>query len=551
MINGVYNMRLLRLSIIFILILLAASPVWAQWSDAVIDTITNTQIRKETELQSLDLDSCDCVHLAWKQKRDGGGWRIFYSTNSPDGVWLLPQEVGDSIQASFSPALAVSPTSNHPFVVFEQNSEIYLAYQSESVWQRQQITSNSQLDCSPTVAVDNLGLIHLAWITDDPGTGEYKIAYALGDSVNWDIQTLVGSDLGPYGTGASPYIDVSPQGVAHIVYRGGTYLDYHIHHAWNDSIGGSDWSYEILTSGNINDFSSALIVEEDGDLHLAVSGNDGWGFPGRVYYFYQPQGQSWESFELTSLSYSAANPSVDIDQYGSPHIIWMETSGNFYTGNIFYSRKEVGDEWQVSFVIGNDYFSPSFKVDRQGFGHVACHTGGNTGIYDIYHIRSAGALTPLVVTSPNGGENWCAGSTQLITWTAQQITNVKIEYSKTGGGPPWETIVDSTPNDGEYYWDIPPDSSFSFTCRVKISDLDNEPSDMSDGNFTIFMAGDVDGTWEVSVGDIIYLINYLFMNTSPPIPLEAADVNLDGVVDVGDVVYLINYLFIDGPAPLC
>jgi hypothetical protein len=250
------------------------------------------------------------------------------------------------------------------------------------------------LDCSPTIAVDNLGNIHLAWITNDPYTGEYKIAYAFGDTTNWDIQTLVGSNLGPYGTGASPYIAVSSQGIAHIVYRGGTYGDYHIHHTWNDSSGGSNWSYEIIVSGNINDFSSVLVIEDDSDLHLAVSGNDGWGFPGRVYYLYQPDGQIWEPYELSSLTYSAVNPSIALDANGNPHIIWMETSGNFYTGNIFYSHKEESGNWQVSSVISGDYFYPSFKVDNQGFGHIGCNTGGNTGIYDIYHIQSGESLTP-------------------------------------------------------------------------------------------------------------------------------------------------------------
>lgn len=34
-------------------------------------------------------------------------------------------------------------------------------------------------------------------------------------------------------------------------------------------------------------------------------------------------------------------------------------------------------------------------------------------------------------------------------------------------------------------------------------------------------------------------------------PVEVGDVNCDGVVNVSDVVYLINYLFINGPAPCC
>ncbi|MFX0200500.1 MAG: T9SS type A sorting domain-containing protein [Candidatus Hodarchaeota archaeon] len=249
------------------------------------------------------------------------------------------------------------------------------------------------MDCSPTIAIDNLGYFHVAYITDDPGSGQYKIVYSFWDTVGWHIQTLTDSYLGPYGTGASPYIAVSPQGIAHIVYRGGDYGNYHIHHAWNDSVGGSTWNYEILMSGNGNDFAATLVIEGDEDLHLAVSGNDGFGFPGRVYYFYQPVGQSWQTPELASLSYSATRPAISVDFYGSPHVLWLETSGTMYTGNIFYSRRDTSGSWQVSSVIGQDHFFPSFKVDNEGFGHVACNTGGNSGIYDIYHIRSGEPLT--------------------------------------------------------------------------------------------------------------------------------------------------------------
>jgi hypothetical protein len=154
------------------------------------------------------------------------------------------------------------------------------------------------------------------------------------------------------------------------------------------------------------------------------------------------------------------------------------------------------------------------------------------------------------VTSPNGGEGWCGGSTQAITWTAQYLADVKIEYSQTGG-PPWRTIVSNTPNDGKYSWDIPPDSAFGTACRVKISDLHDYPSDISDSDFVIFKAGDPNSDDMVDVGDIIYLINYLFLNGSAPAALESGDVNLDGEVDIGDVVYLINFLFLDGAAPRC
>jgi hypothetical protein len=313
------------------------------------------------------------------------------------------------MRVTFDPAIAWWSAIGIPFIVYEQDSEIYAALLSGSAWQTEPITASTQSDCSPTIAIDSAWFQpHVAWITDDSISGEHKIAYAVGilvgPYIHWGVQTLVGSDLGPYGTGAAPSIAVTSEGIAHIVYRGGDYGNYHIHHAWNDAPGGTNWNYEILYSGNANDFSSALIFDRDGNLHLAVSGNDGWGFPGRVFYFFKPVGQPWQQYELASLSGSAVQPSISFDENDAPHILWMETSGNFYTGNIFYSARDSTGTWQITLVLGNDHFVPSFEVDDEGYGHFACHTGGNTGLYDIYHVQSSGVLTGVdEYDNTNGG----------------------------------------------------------------------------------------------------------------------------------------------------
>lgn len=66
-----------------------------------------------------------------------------------------------------------------------------------------------------------------------------------------------------------------------------------------------------------------------------------------------------------------------------------------------------------------------------------------------------------------------------------------------------------------------------------------------------YLHGDANGDRLIDVGDVVYLINYLYKNGSAPNPLQAGDATCDSVVDVGDVVYLINYLFKSGPAPSC
>ncbi len=65
-----------------------------------------------------------------------------------------------------------------------------------------------------------------------------------------------------------------------------------------------------------------------------------------------------------------------------------------------------------------------------------------------------------------------------------------------------------------------------------------------------YTPGDVNCDGNVDVGDVIYLINYLFRAESPPCFWNAGDVNCDKAIDIGDVIYLINYLFIGGSPPL-
>jgi hypothetical protein len=64
-----------------------------------------------------------------------------------------------------------------------------------------------------------------------------------------------------------------------------------------------------------------------------------------------------------------------------------------------------------------------------------------------------------------------------------------------------------------------------------------------------YLPGDANGDGVVDAGDIIVLVNYLFLGASLPYLANAADPTGDCVIDVGDIIYLGNYLYLGGAAP--
>ena len=62
-----------------------------------------------------------------------------------------------------------------------------------------------------------------------------------------------------------------------------------------------------------------------------------------------------------------------------------------------------------------------------------------------------------------------------------------------------------------------------------------------------YVYGDANGDGEVTLGDLVYILNYLFRQGSIPDPPSAGDPNGDCTITIGDVVYLLNYLYRMGP----
>ena len=93
----------------------------------------------------------------------------------------------------------------------------------------------------------------------------------------------------------------------------------------------------------------------------------------------------------------------------------------------------------------------------------------------------------VVITAPNGGENWVSCSQQTIQWSAQGTSGVyNIEYSVNGGSS-WLAVATSYSSPGpncSYTWTVP--NNLSSNCLIRVTDAaNNTRTDQSNAIFTI------------------------------------------------------------------
>ena len=63
------------------------------------------------------------------------------------------------------------------------------------------------------------------------------------------------------------------------------------------------------------------------------------------------------------------------------------------------------------------------------------------------------------------------------------------------------------------------------------------------------LCGDVNGSGDINLVDVVYMLNYIFRHGAPPQDTRGGDIDCDLRITIADVVYLINYTFRAGPKP--
>ena len=324
-----------------IIIQFQPSPVSAQFGNAIWDTLTNDSVQDMLYPQSIAVNGYEEFHLAYAKARPGGWWDIYYRFVDVYG-YMYPERIAESDMPCIHPAIA-SRYSDNDYditIAFESDGDIWGCNNHDRFqpWEFINITNSADADLSPTLAwgANNL---HGAWITYT--NSEYKIAYFAGHGDSSSTEILDGSELGQFGSGAEPFI-IAVGDEPHIFYRGVNGIGYHIHHAYKVHPD-SAWTIEYLSTPNTDDYRASACINASGDIFLAISGNAGFGFAGRVYYTRRDHiTRHWSTAQLVTGQHSATNATIAPGFGSKVFIASCGVSGNVYNGDVYLSSDTSG-----------------------------------------------------------------------------------------------------------------------------------------------------------------------------------------------------------------
>ncbi|MEJ2196146.1 MAG: Ser-Thr-rich GPI-anchored membrane family protein [Ignavibacteriaceae bacterium] len=175
-------------------------------------------------------------------------------------------------------------------------------------------------------------------------------------------------------------------------------------------------------------------------------------------------GENWligSTHEITWTDDISGNVRIDLYKAGVLNSTIVPSTPSDGSFNWNFSGVTPGSDYRIK-IISNDQ-SALFDLSNNDF---TLFTGDIT------------------ITSPNGGENWLANSSQTIFWTDNINGDVIIDLYK--GGSFHSNISGPTSSDGAKNWTLPFDIESGDNYKVKITSFDNNGIyDFSDEDFNI------------------------------------------------------------------
>ncbi len=328
-----------RCLVVLCLILLIAGCRRDSEEELDIINISNTPGRSFNP--AIAVDSWGKLYVVWED------WLpvpeslfILMTTRPPGSEWSEPERVIEMRCGQF-PDIEIDKHNTIHLIWRNTDQDmwgevLYTKKPLGGTWTEPETLSIYGRSCSPDMAVDDNGIVHLIW---QELIGDYPIFYSKKKANgywSWPVKISRTADWRFY-----PQIAVGPKSDAHVVW-----VD---NYKWGESVFksatvyatnavGDTWSYpEKLYVDRLLETSSPSIVVDNEEAIQVV-----WSSHGDIFYTHKPPGAEWETpARICSTNTISGSPDLIRDLDGTLHLVWRE--GGHY---LCYTSKSQGGDWE-------------------------------------------------------------------------------------------------------------------------------------------------------------------------------------------------------------
>jgi hypothetical protein len=322
---------------------------------------------------------------------------------------------------------------------------------------------------------------------------------------------------------------------------------------------GSTWSEPQLIISESGDQATLSFVQmPDGLLRLWYASNQGGAYA--IYTAHSEDGEVWTVDGPIDLGWSSStthyDPTVILEADSSLTMSYVVSSSGVYIAHCPW-----GGDWDtdMTMVSSSGYRARVTKHSNNTYLYAYHKRTGGTYDYDVFVTTSTDRINwsaPVRLTNNMNSHDPFPGEMSdgaYIVYYAKYVAPAynlcrRRSYDAVNWEPEEQITLDATNNTQPHFFAEMNYIYLVYAHAVSYPDDHDVYFDRSIYE-PAFVCGDVDGSSEVDIDDVVYLINYIFAGGPPPDPIESGDADCSGGIDIDDVVYLIAFIFSGGPEP--
>ena len=264
-----------------------------------------------------------------------------------------------------------------------------------SSWTTQDIDTSSRTGYRPSIAIDNQGALHIAYLDRD----NTNLRYATNASGSWVLSTLDTSSVNPNNDAAKTGIAIDNRGHVHIIHPVQGSSVWVLNYTTN--VSGSFVSTTITDTTKDDGKYASLAIAGNGSLHISVYRDSG----GSDLRYYTDESGVWTNETVHTGNNYGKDSAIALNSKDEVVIVYRKDD----TADDIYMSVGNRGSWTSSQVASNRYASYlAVAIDSNDDVHISSHNIRSQSGYccnkDLeYFTNSSGSWVRTTVDSGVGG----------------------------------------------------------------------------------------------------------------------------------------------------